>query len=87
MVCMEVQGLSEKARGHLMAELRARAVDSRPYFYPVSDMPMFERANTPVVHQVYSTGINLPSYYDMTQDDVEYVCKQVQSTLSSMGLL
>ena len=48
MVCLEVEGMNEGSREALMAALRARGVDSRPYFYPVSDMPMYPGADTPV---------------------------------------
>jgi perosamine synthetase len=87
MVCMEVQGMTEATRAQLMTDLRARGVDSRPYFYPVSDMPMYERANTPVTHGVFASGINLPSYQDLTQTDVNYICEQVREVLTRMCLL
>ena len=87
MVCLEVPGMTEEARAGLMAELRLRGVDSRPFFYPVSDMPMYGRANTPVTHQVFASGINLPSYYDITQQDVSYVCEQVVDVLHGSKLI
>ncbi len=87
MVCLEVRGMTEEARARLMADLRARGVDSRPYFYPISDMPMYERANTPVTHRVYATGINLPSYYDITREEVGYVCEQVVDVLRKAQLI
>ena len=79
--------MTESVRTEIMADLRARGVDSRPYFYPVSDMPMYERANTPVTHQIYASGINLPSYYDITQSDVAYVCEQVVDVLQKSLLI
>lgn len=81
MVCLEVPGMTEDTRAQFMAGLRAQGVDSRPYFYPVSDMPMYERADTPVTRKVFPTGVNLPSYFDITQDDVKYVCEQVVRAL------
>jgi perosamine synthetase len=79
--------MTEGLRTQLMADLRIRGVDSRPYFYPVSAMPMYQKANTPVTHQVFMSGINLPSYYDITQNDVDYVCEQVKASLSFMKML
>lgn len=87
MICLEVQGMTEATRTLLMADLRVRGVDSRPYFYPVSDMPMYEHANTPVAHRVFASGINLPSYFDITQSDVGYICEQVKAALSMMHVL
>jgi perosamine synthetase len=86
MVCAEFDGLTEDRRDELMKSLRAKGVDSRPYFYPVSDMPMFERAHTPVTHSVFSTGINLPSYFDLARDDVSHICKVLSATLQELGI-
>ena len=57
-----------------MDKLKERGVDSRPYFYPISDMPMYKDADTPVTHKIYQEGVNLPSYFDLTQDDVKFIC-------------
>ena len=87
MVCLEVAGLTEAARATFMARLRDAGVDSRPYFYPVSDMPMYETAVTPVAHDVSQRGINLPSYTDLSESDVSQICRSTQSILTEMGLL
>jgi perosamine synthetase len=70
MICAEFSGIDEDVRGELMNGLKRRGVDSRPFFYPMSDMPYFETADTPVAHRVYKTGINLPTCPDLTQEDV-----------------
>jgi perosamine synthetase len=82
MVCVEVDGLDEKRRRALMARLRDGGVDSRPYFYPMSDMPMYTRSNTPVAHQLAQIGLNLPSYTDLTQPEVNLVCRVFRKALS-----
>ena len=87
MVCAEFDGLTEDRRDVLMKSLRTKGVDSRPYFYPLSDMPMFDRAETPVTHCVYSTGINLPSYFDLGRDDVTHICQVLSTTLQELGVL
>lgn len=74
MVCLELLEFSESDRESLMLKLRQHGVDSRPYFYPLSDMPMYDKANTPVAHEVYFKGINLPSYSALTAKEVEYIC-------------
>ena len=84
MVCLEVDGLTEQPREQLMAALRERGVDSRPYFYPVSDMPMYPGADTPVTHRVSQSGINLPSYVGLTRQDVRHICAQVEAVLAGM---
>lgn len=85
MVCAEFEGLEEERRARLMAQLKERGVDSRPYFYPMSDMPYFERANTPVAHQVSQRGINLPTYVDLTRDDVAIIGQAVRETWQTIA--
>lgn len=74
MICAEFEGLNEFRRDKLMYALRARGVDSRPYFYPMSDMPYFSRADTPRAHSIYPRGINLPTYFDLSRRDVSTIC-------------
>ena len=85
MVCVEIEGLTDVSRGQLMSAMRAQGVDSRPYFYPISDMPVFHGADTPVAHQVSCCGLNLPSYYDLTEQDVGRVCDVFKASLNAMG--
>jgi len=81
MVCVEVPGMTDTGRRQLMERLRQRGVDSRPYFYPISDMPMYEKADTPVTHKISPWGLNLPSFFDISHDQVTYVCRQLIALL------
>jgi perosamine synthetase len=84
MVCVEIEGLGEARRERLMAALRERGVDSRPYFYPVSDMPMYPRCDTPVAHRISQAGINLPSYVDLTRENVAFICRQLELSIEEL---
>lgn len=82
MVCIECEGMTLELRNTFIRELKAHGIDSRPYFYPVSDMPMYDRANTPVAHQVYAKGMNLPSFYDLEEGEVHYICDTIAEILA-----
>jgi perosamine synthetase len=71
-------------RDDLMAGLRERHVDSRPFFPALSSFPMFEsRAEqNPVAGRVARQGINLPSGHNLTEQDVERVCRALVECLS-----
>lgn len=84
MVCIEIDGLNEARRQQLMANLRERGVDSRPYFYPMSDMPMYQRADTPVAHRLSEIGLNLPSYTDLTNEEVCFVCARLREAIEAL---
>ena len=76
-ICIELLNFSENERDTLMAKLNEKHIDSRPYFYPISEMPMYSSVYTPVTKLISKRGINLPSYYDITQDQVVYICKEL----------
>ncbi len=80
-ICIELLNFSENERDALMAKLNKRNIDSRPYFYPISEMPMYSSVCTPVTKLISKRGINLPSYYDMTKDQVSYICKELKELL------
>ena len=80
-ICIELLDFSENERDDIMAKLHENNIDSRPYFYPISEMPMYSRVNTPVTKLISRRGINLPSYYDITQGQVEYICKELKKLL------
>jgi len=81
MVCMERPGMDDESRQQFMKNLRARGIDSRPYFYPASDMPMYPNADTPQTHGISHSGINLPSYVDLGREDVQHICRQTEMAL------
>ncbi|MGJ0359247.1 DegT/DnrJ/EryC1/StrS family aminotransferase [Aliarcobacter cryaerophilus] len=81
MVCLELDGYSESQRDEFIQKLKAKNIDSRPYFYPVSDMPIYDNTDTPITHKVYQRGLNLPSYFDITKEQVDYVCENIRTIL------
>ena len=85
MVCLSVEGMTDASREGFMAALRSAGVDSRPYFYPIADMPMYSDAQTPVTRRVSQSGVNLPSYFDLSEDDVLHICSVVLRVLREMG--
>lgn len=81
MVCLEIDGFNGQRRDAFMQQLKQRGIDSRPYFYPVSDMPMYADADTPVAHELHQRGMNLPSYYDLDDASIKYICENIVTIL------
>lgn len=65
----------EKIRFHL----KQNGIETRPTFYPVHLMPMyFEKGvSLPVAENLGSRGINLPSYPDLSESDVDFICNKI----------
>lgn len=69
-------------REDLLADMRAANIDARVFFYPLSMMPPFTaRHATPVSYALYERAINLPSYHDITEDEIDRVCRVIQHYL------
>jgi len=77
MICISIDNYSEKQRDELIIKLKEKGIDSRPFFYPVSDMPIYDNSDTPNTHKIYQKGLNLPSYFDIKRDDVKYIIKNI----------
>lgn len=71
------------ARDDVIAGLKERDIDSRPFFPPVSSFPMFEsRAKqNPHAYNVSRRGINLPSGHNLTEADVDRVATSLLEVL------
>jgi perosamine synthetase len=62
----------------LMAYLKEQNIDSRPMFYPLSSLPMFEEVSSNVVsYSLYHRALNLPSHHDLTKVQIERVCNTI----------
>lgn len=65
-------------REDLLSAFRAEAIDARVFFYPLSQQPMFEdRPGNKVAWDICTRAINLPSYHDMTEGEIDRVCDVV----------
>ena len=82
MICLEVDGFDELRRDAFMANLKKRGIDSRPYFCTMSSMPMYAQKPLPVAVRKAQTGLNLPSFFDLTQKDVERIGVVVNELLA-----
>jgi perosamine synthetase len=84
MICLEVDGFDETRRDAFMLELKARGIDSRPYFCTMSSMPMYRQAPLPIANGKSRIGLNLPSYYELTKSDVRRIGSEVNEILRQM---
>ena len=80
-ICLELKSYNESKRDALMQILKTKNIDTRPYFYPLSDMPMYEDSDTPITHKVHQIGLNLPSYFDITKEQILLICNILKKIL------
>lgn len=62
-------------------------IDSRPFFFPLSSLPMFEtcKQNT-VAYSLYERGINLPSYHDLSHEQAKLIIRSLKEYLSHSNI-
>jgi perosamine synthetase len=74
-------------RDDVIKGLKARGIDSRPFFPPMSSFPMFRsrEQENPVAYRISRSGINLPSGHNLTEEDVDRVCTALREVLSRAG--
>ena len=67
-------------REALLATFKANDIDGRVFFWPLSMLPMFEsRPENTVSHNLYKRAINLPSYHDITEQEMDRVIHHVRA--------
>ncbi len=87
MVCVSHERWEDSSRNTFMAELKKQNVDSRPFFYPLSDMGIFlpPRQPTPVTHRLSQSGLNIPSFVGMTDEQIDYVSDVIRGLAGKLA--
>jgi perosamine synthetase len=85
MVCLEVDGFDQARRDAFMAGLKKKGIDTRPYFCTLSSMPMYAQKPLPVAASKAQIGLNLPSYYDLSEADIGRIGRAVNTLLDELS--
>lgn len=68
-------------RDAIRAGLAEKGIETRPLFYPVQMMPPYQNKDLhfPIAHKLGLSGMNLPSYPDLTDDELRYIVDSINS--------
>jgi perosamine synthetase len=70
---------SAERRQPLRDHLKAAGVETRPLFYPAHILPPYATGSSlPVAESLSARGVNLPSYPDLSQTEVNDVCLAIR---------
>lgn len=73
-------------RDPLMAHLSRMGIETRPFFYPAHILPMYVTTERfPVAERIAASGINLPSFPDLREDEIDEVCAAIEAFGSDGG--
>ena len=74
-------------REALASAFAAENIDARAFFHPLSSLPMFEeQRQNRWSWDIPGRAINLPSYHEMSVDDLERICTVVESLHATSGV-
>jgi perosamine synthetase len=73
-------------RDAIMATLRRRGIETRPFVHPLHTLPPYVEATRgepfPVSEAIARTGINLPTWAGLSREQVHAVCEQLLECLA-----
>lgn len=66
----------------LLKAFQNNNVDARVFFWPLSSMPSFESNHrNQIAYDIPARAINLPSYHDITKENMDFVCSILKSLI------
>lgn len=79
--------IDEHFRNQFTSRLNAKGIDTRNVFFPLASQPAFindnKEINTPNSAFISSAGISLPTYYDLNDDDIDFITGIVKEEMSA----
>ena len=67
-------------RDPLREHLKKAGIETRPLFYPIHQMRMYQQEESfPVAENISARGMNLPSWPHLKEEDIEYICKEIHN--------
>ena len=72
--------LQKGDRDDLIKYLDRYNIDTRPAFYPIHKMPYIDDDSVlPVTENVSKTGVTLPTYTKLKDEEVKYICETIRN--------
>jgi perosamine synthetase len=70
------------SRDELRQKLKEDMIDTRPVFPTISKYPMWKSdCQNPVAEHIGNNAINLPSGHNLTEEQIDYICKCIRKHL------
>jgi perosamine synthetase len=82
-----LRGFSRDERDAVIRDLSSRGIETRPAFIPYNQQEIFVQKNMthpdacPVANCIADSGLYLPSSPNLTEDEVQYVCRELKDAL------
>ena len=76
---------SNALKNKLEKYLLKKKIETRPIFKPLNKLNMYKKSDKSFKNSIniFKTGISLPSYPDLTDKQIKYICSNIKKGLSS----
>lgn len=81
MTCVLVENLNRFERDSVLVKLKEKGVEARPFFYPLSYFPMYERVSCKISEKISECGFNLPTYYDLSDSHIIEIVEKFKESI------
>lgn len=81
--CVLLDDVSREKRDVILEKLKDRGIETRPFFYPLSLLPMYECETGTVSDDLSARGLNLPTFNGITEDEIKTVCDALLEVIAS----
>jgi len=73
---------NEKLKTRMEQQLEKSNIESRPLFFPIDELPFYQKSDTcHVAKRLHSKGLILPSFPDLTTEQLEYIVKIIRENV------
>ena len=79
-----VEGYQQEQRDDLIESMKSGGVETRPMFKPMQTMPYFKAvvdSPTAVTNRLAGSGISLPTFAELTEQEVDKICSLLLGSL------
>ena len=86
---LRLHGVVEAQRDEVITQLSETGIASNVHFIPLPMLTVFKErgyriADFPVAYDNYAREISLPIYPQLTEEQVNYICENIQSIVNSV---
>lgn len=85
MTSIVINGIAREARDEVIRILRESGVDTRPFFFPVSEFPMYRTTSGVVSSALSKSGLNLPTFIGLRDEDIAHVSRSLLAALDEVA--
>jgi dTDP-4-amino-4,6-dideoxygalactose transaminase len=85
---LRIQGFEENDRDDLITDLALKGISTNVHFQPIPLLSYYKNlgykmSDYPNAWNQYKNEISLPVYYDLSNDDVDFICDSIIEAVNS----